>query len=333
LAPLSEGGLSPEARLTYSMVVKGGSAPVDTDLQGVHELADLGLIQLSADGERFVPVDPRQIEVELAGKWRRQAWALQAQAAALERDITDLTAGYLEARSDQHGSVRYIEGLPAIAAFIEQVSRDAAVEIATAQPGGGRSTEVLQAALPLALEQLSRGIRLRTLYQHSARFSEPTKHYVREVSQHGAEVRTLDEFFDRLFIIDRSMVIVPGNAGRTSAAAITDQAVVSFMSDLFDRNWQRALEFRPVRAAVSSSEVVPKMHLMIKRLLIQGLTDSAIAKRIGVSERTYHSHLARIRKELGADSRLQLGYLLAREEFLSGTGPDPAAEGTTDSEF
>jgi sugar-specific transcriptional regulator TrmB len=326
--PASEAGLSREARLTYALVAKGGSAPVDTDLPGIHELAELGLIQLSPDGERFVPVDPRRVEMELAGRWRQQAWMLQVRAAALERDITDLTAEYIESAGEQRGSVRYIEGLTAIATFIEQASRNAAEEIITAQPGGGRSAEVLEAALPLALEQLARGVRLRTLYQHSARFSEPTKQYVREVVQHGAEVRTLDEFFDRMFIIDRSMAIVPGNAGRTTAAAVTDHAVVAFLSDLFDRNWQRALEFRPTRAALSSSEVVPKMHSMIKRLLIQGLTDSAIAKRIGVSERTYHSHLARIRKELGADSRLQLGYLLAREEFLSETRPDQVVDDT-----
>jgi sugar-specific transcriptional regulator TrmB len=308
------------------LVAKGGSAPVATDLPGIHELAELGLIQLSPDGERFVPVDPRQVEMELAGKWRQQAWALQVRASALERDLTDLTFEYTASQGEQRGSVRYIEGLSAITAFIGQVSRDASEEIITAQPGGGRSAEVLNTALPLALELLARGVRLRTLYQHSARFNEPTKQYVREVVQHGGEVRTLDEFFDRLFIIDRSLVIVPGNATRTTAAAITDHAVVAFLSDLFDRNWQRALQFRPARAVVSSSEVVPNIHRMIKRLLIQGLTDSAIAKRIGVSERTYHTHLARIRKELGADSRLQLGYLLAREEFLTEDGQEDVVD-------
>jgi hypothetical protein len=50
---------------------------------------------------------------------------------------------------------------------------------------------------------------------------------------------------------------------------------------VFERNWQRALEFTSIRAAVSSPEVVPDMHLMIKRLLKEGLTDSAIAKWIG----------------------------------------------------
>jgi DNA-binding NarL/FixJ family response regulator len=325
----TEGGLSQEARLTYSTIAKEGSALVDSDLPAVHELADLGLIHLSPDGERFVPVDPRQVELELSGELRQQVWRLQVRASALERDITDLTAEYLESQGEEHGSVRYIEGLQAIAAFIEQVSRDAHEEIVTAQPGGGRPAEVLEAALPLAIEQLGRGVRLRTLYQHSARFSEATKQYVREVVQHGAEVRTLEEFFDRMFIIDRSMAIIAGNASRTAAAVITDQAVVAFLADLFDRSWQRALEFRPTRAALSSSEVVPEIHTMIKRLLIEGLTDSAIAKRIGVSERTYHSHLAKIRKELGAESRLQLGYLLAREELCAdneGRAPSTAEE-------
>jgi DNA-binding CsgD family transcriptional regulator len=33
-----------------------------------------------------------------------------------------------------------------------------------------------------------------------------------------------------------------------------------------------------------------------------------------MSERTYHSHLARIRAQLGAESRTQLGYLIANHE-------------------
>jgi sugar-specific transcriptional regulator TrmB len=292
--------------------------PVDSDLPGLEELAELGLVALSEDGSELLAVDPRLASLQLVGEWRRQAWRLELRAATLERDISELSASYVEAKDERREPVRYLHGLRAITQFIDETSYGAREEILTAQPGGGRSAAVLESALPLALDQLARGIRLRTLYQHPARFSEPTKEYVREVTAHGAMVRTLDEFFDRLIIVDRSVAILPATADRSVAVAVADKAVVRFLADVFERNWQRATMFTPTRAALSSSEVVPDIHLMIRRLLKEGLTDSAIAKRIGISERTYHTHLARIRKELRADNRVQLGYMLALEDVRAG---------------
>jgi DNA-binding transcriptional ArsR family regulator len=308
-------GLSEQARVSYSLIVKSGSVSVDNRLDGIDELAELGLLQLAEDGDRFLAVDPRLVELELTSQWRQQAWLLQLRATALESDIAGLTTDYVEVHGQGQDSILYLNGLSAIEQFIKAASQAATHEILTAQPGGGRAVEVLERALPLAVDHLARGVALRSLYQHSARFSEPTKNYVREVTGRGGQIRTLDEFFNRLFIIDRQMVILPGNASRSVAVSVTDPAVVAFLLDVFERNWQRGVEFKPVRAALSSTEVVPDIHLMIKRLLKEGMTDSAIAKRIGVSERTYHSHLARIRKDLGAESRVQLGYLLAREDF------------------
>jgi hypothetical protein len=327
---LDAADLPDEARAAYALVLKSGSVPVTAQLPGLQQLADLGLLELSEDGEELLPVDPRQIELQLTSDWRRRAWQLELRAATLERDIGSLTAEFIAANGVRRDSIRYVHGLRAIGDFVDLSSRSAQREILTAQPGGGRPAEVLKAALPLALELLARGVRLCTLYQHSARFSEPTKEYVREVAAHGGEVRTLDEFFERIFLIDRSLAILPATVDRTVAVAVTDEAVVRFLADVFERNWQRALKFTPARAATSAKEVVPDIHAMIKRLLKEGMTDSAIAKRIGVSERTYHTHLARIRDALGAVSRVQLGYMLAREELQNtpwpGTAPEAAPE-------
>ena len=60
---------------------------------------------------------------------------------------------------------------------------------------------------------LERGITMRTLYQHSARRSAVTHKYVAAVTARGAEVRTLDEFFNRIIVVDRRVAIVPGQAG------------------------------------------------------------------------------------------------------------------------
>ncbi len=318
--------LPDEARAAYAMALASGSIPVTAQVAGLQQLADLGLLELSEDGEELRPVDPRQIELQLTGDWRRRAWELELRAATLERDLGALTAEYIAAHGVRRDAIRYLHGRRAIADFVDLSARTAKREILTAQPGNARDHETLRPSLQTTAEQLAKGVELRSLYQHTARFSEPTKDYVREVTSQGGEVRTLDEFFERIVIIDRALAILPAadagsdtgsdaDAGTVEiAVAVADDAVVRFLADVFERTWQRAVKFVPSNAAAASKEVVPEMHVMIKRLLKEGLTDSAIAKRIGVSERTYHTHLARIRTSLGAVSRVQLGYKLAQEE-------------------
>lgn len=324
--PARSQDLPDDARATYALILRSGPVPVTSQLPGLRQLADLGLLELSEEGEQLCPVDPRRIELQLTSDWRRRAWELELRAATLERDISGLTAQYVAASGVRHEAIRYLHGMQAIGDFTELAVRSALREVSTAHPGGGKAAQFLGAALPLAVDRLSRGVAVRSLYQHSGRFSEPTKEYVRELMAHGGSVRTLDEFFEWMIIVDRQLAILPADAECSAAAAVSDPAVVRFLVDVFERNWQRAAEFAPAHAAVSSREVVPEIHALIKRLLKEGLTDSAIAKRIGVSERTYHTHLSRIRTALGAVNRVQLGYMLAREESEA-AAQDASAEG------
>ncbi|MFI1159282.1 hypothetical protein [Streptomyces sioyaensis] len=62
-------------------------------------------------------------------------------------------------------------------------------EMLTSQPGGGRPTPVLEEAIVRDEEMLRRGVKIRTLYQHTARYNQPTVAYVGRVAQLGAEVR------------------------------------------------------------------------------------------------------------------------------------------------
>ncbi len=47
-----------------------------------------------------------------------------------------------------------------------------------------------------------------------------------------------------------------------------------------------------------------------------GATDHAIARELGVSERTVHRRVARLQALLGAQSRFQLGVLAADKNWL-----------------
>ncbi|WAX79910.1 hypothetical protein [Streptomyces sp. KMM 9044] len=209
-----------------------------------------------------------------------------------------------------------IDGLPEINEAIQDLIDGVTSEILTAQPDGPRPSAVLGEALGAVRDRIAGGVSMRTLYQHSTRFDEPTKEYVRAVTSYGAQVRTLAEFFDRMIIIDRRTVLIPANAARTSAVLITHPTVVHFLSDIFERAWDRAepYPFLPVRAADAAPEVIPAIRGSIQKLLIEGRSDKEIARRLGLSLRSLQAHVARLKEEHGAEHRLQLGYLMGLQE-------------------
>ena len=98
---------------------------------------------------------------------------------------------------------------------------------------------ILQQAIDRDIRALERGVQMRTLYQHTARHSNATREYVDDMLEHGAQVRTLDEFFNRLIVIDRRVAIIPGGQADV-AVAIHDPHLVSYLADIFDRSWERA---------------------------------------------------------------------------------------------
>jgi sugar-specific transcriptional regulator TrmB len=210
--------------------------------------------------------------------------------------------------------IRYIHGLSGIRQEINETLSGAGREILTAQPDGSRPSEVLEEALESVRSHISAGVAMRTLYQHSTRFDEATKEYVREVTKYGALVRTLDEFFDRLIIVD-DVAFIAANEKRTSAAAVREPAIVSFLRDMFNRSWDRAqpFPFVPHHAARAAHEVMPAIRKSIKRLLVEGYPDKQIARRLGISERSLQTHIAAMKQELGARNRLHMGYLLGKD--------------------
>lgn len=243
----------------------------------------------------------------------------------MARHLTDLSRLVGEQASRLHdlsftaagrnSDIRKIHGLSTIGQAIDDALSGSQREILTAQPDGPRPREVLDDALEGVRRHLAAGVAMRTLYQHTTRFDEATKEYVQEVTKLGASVRTLDEFFDRLIIVD-DVAFIAANADRTSAVAVSEPAVVSFLRDTFNRSWDRAkpFPFVPNHAAMAAREVMPAMRDSIKRLLIKGYPDKQISRRLGISERSLRSHIAGMKREIEAHNRMQMGYLWGRDE-------------------
>jgi hypothetical protein len=276
-------------------------------------LVDLGLLAPDTASNSYLPVDPATVQSRVVAPMGQRAAELLSESTSWANTFAELGLAYRRtAAADQ--SVVELRGLPNINRFLTAAVGDAESELLTAQPDGARPTAILEQAIERDKRALARGVRMRTLYQHSARRSVATRTYVEEVTQVGAEVRTLDEFFNRLIVVDRRLAIVPGVSGRDAAVVIHDASLVTYLVDIFERFWERGQVFSD-RESSTERDIAEDVHKMTVRMLVEGHSDNASAKRVGVSTRTYAGYVAALKNEYGVETRFQLGYAIGQQEI------------------
>ncbi|WP_369230339.1 LuxR C-terminal-related transcriptional regulator [Streptomyces sp. R21] len=264
-------------------------------------------VPVPPEGARFAVVGP--IEDQMAEQ-RRKLRAVQARLASFESVYSQ------EQDAAQPLTVR-LTGKAAINAALEVAVGGCRKELLTAQPGGGRSESALHDALGRDLRALGRGVRQRTIYQHTVYTHRPTMAYIEQVTAAGAEVRTLAEILERVIVCDREVAFIPLSEDASAGALqIRDPAVVRFVVRFFDQVWERSVPVRAEDPAQRSPVVTTDLRQSILRAVVAGETDSAIARRLGMSRRSVAEHIRKVSDHLGSGSRAQLGYLLATSGLL-----------------
>ncbi|WP_285743580.1 LuxR C-terminal-related transcriptional regulator [Lentzea sp. NBRC 105346] len=131
--------------------------------------------------------------------------------------------------------------------------------------------------------------------------------FARWLGARGVVPRAVHHVPVRALIMDRTVgVLFDGEQSelvRTSAL----QSLCQFV----DRMWERG---RPVPSATAAEAATspPARSELILRLLAEGLTDEAVARRIGVSVRTVRNDVASSMSCLDARSRFQAGVRAAQ---------------------
>ncbi|WP_255950818.1 helix-turn-helix domain-containing protein [Streptomyces odontomachi] len=209
----------------------------------------------------------------------------------------------------EQAQVELIEGTDDVRDAVTELAEQCSWEILMAQPGGRQREDELEEAAPRDIAALHRGVEMRILYQHTARYSRGTHSYVEQVSHLGAQVRTLHDQFCRLLVFDRTTALIPVSDSPHAAALVREPNVVAFMVGGFERLW---LSAEPLVAGSGAlAEFADDLKETIVQLLSEGMTDAAVARRLGMSLRTCRRHVAEIMASLDAASRFQAGYLLA----------------------
>ncbi|WP_328395211.1 LuxR C-terminal-related transcriptional regulator [Streptomyces sp. NBC_00390] len=265
------------------------------------------------DAAAFAVLGP--LEEAIAGRQKE----LHAARAALSA----FTEIYTETRRQEEPPLTLLTGGELINRSLAAAVAACRTELLTAQPGGGRPPHALGEALERDLRLLGRGVRQQTIYQHTVRSHQATMSYIEQITDAGAEVRTLSEVFERMIICDRRVAFIPVSEERSVAALqVRHPALVRLLAQFFDNAWARSI---PVHADSPSMRSSPTVTSDVQRAIllavVSGETDDSIARRLGMSRRSVAEHIRKVSQRLGSSSRAQLGYLLATSGLLDPDGP------------
>ena len=281
------------------------------DREAFDLLVELGLVLLDPDASSWRPEDPSTAHSRVVSPLTSESTRLIQESGAWTDLLTHASQAWRRApRSETRGPFTYLRDA-AIGAFLEGLVGELESEMLTAQPQAGRDAETLARAARRDIAALERGVKIRTLYQHSARRSSVTHKYVTEVSERGAEVRTLDEFFNRMIVVDRRVAVIPSGDDLRVAVAVREPSIIAYLVDVFERAWERGRPFGN-RETSMMKDIAAEQRAMTIRMLIEGHADPVSAKRLGVSPRTYAGYVADLKEEYEAESRFQLGYVMGQ---------------------
>ncbi len=319
------------AKLFDEIVTNGGLPQKDPRFKQRGEyhaaldlLRDIGLVIADKDSDTWTAVDPSTAQSSVVTPLSSEGARLLAESSEWAEAFNQFSQAWRRAPGPATGPFTEVRG-EAIGPFIASIVADAEFELLTAQPQGSRKVPNLEPTIKAAtvrdLQALERGVTLRTLYQHSARRNSLTHKYVAAVTAKGAEVRTLDEFFNRMIVVDRRIVVIPHHEGPAAALAVREPSVVAYFVDIFERSWDRARPFTN-RETTMMKDIAAEQRAMTIRMLIEGHADPASAKRLGVSPRTYAGYVADLKAEYESETRFQLGYAMGQLGISGQEQPD-----------
>lgn len=142
----------------------------------------------------------------------------------------------------------------------------------------------------------------------------------------GEQARVLPSVPMKMFMADQEIAIIPLQRDPEeidSAVLVHPSTLLDALHALFEALWARAVPLLVTSPPTEHGDPLDERDdpldesdRQLLRLLATGLTDEAVARRLGIGRRTVQRHVARLMALLGADNRFQLGIQLMRQGWL-----------------
>ncbi|MFJ3420087.1 LuxR family transcriptional regulator [Streptomyces sp. NPDC086082] len=152
---------------------------------------------------------------------------------------------------------------------------------------------------------------LRVLLPEAARFDVRVRERVETLLGDGGQVRTAVSVPAWLLIVDAEVAVVPVTDG-PGLSVVREQSVVAALRHTLTGAWDEARPFDGSYDHDSARSTSALIDEAILRMLLNGLEDKVIARRLDISLRTCQRRIAELMDALGARTRLQAGYVLGQ---------------------
>ncbi|MEV5841280.1 helix-turn-helix transcriptional regulator [Streptomyces sp. NPDC051985] len=285
-------------------------------------LLEFALLQPDPDDSGWLrPVPPalalaqrlNPLEREIA---ERRRWSIE---------LSDLFEPFM-ALSGRTGSatdsISVLEGSERINDALNLATSQCRNEVVTVQPSNHFTERTIIQGLDRDKPLVDRGVRIRTLYQHTVRYNLTQLAYVAQLANGKVEYRTIDELVERLIICDETVAFIPARDDQKVALELRHPALVSYLLKVFEFIWSRAVPLNAGAPYETAPDGITDIQHSIAKLLVEGHVDEAIARRLGMNVRTCRAHIAKLAQALGSGSRAQLGFLIAQSGILDQKLPE-----------
>ncbi|WP_052305175.1 helix-turn-helix transcriptional regulator [Stackebrandtia nassauensis] len=273
-------------------------------------LRGLGLIDTEDDGTAR-PVDPR---IGMSALLRRQQDGIERAVAA----VTDLTDDFLDGQTRIGASplTELVRGRHHLETTIRALITSARSEVAVLDTPPYAAANSIEPAEEFSLES---GVSNRAIYAAEVLENPELYDNIRKMTAAGEQARMLPEVPLKLLVVDGSRALLPitleGDVSN-SAVLVHPSALTTALTALFEALWAKALPiFDPVGA--THGPLDPEERELLG-MLASGVKDEAIARRLGISNRTVSRRVNRLLERLGAANRFQAGLQAARQGWLEG---------------
>jgi DNA-binding CsgD family transcriptional regulator len=138
---------------------------------------------------------------------------------------------------------------------------------------------------------------------------------LRRCTKAGEQARFLPDVTLKFFVVDRTTALMPVSYTEPDPSVrllVHASALIDVLLCCFESLWTRATPFDATEAQCGPSA----RDRELLSLMASGMKDRALARALGVTERTVGRRLTELMAELGVETRFQAGVQAARRGWL-----------------
>lgn len=284
--------------------------PVSRIRSALQRLGGAGLVtRLAQRPPRYLPAPPDVALDALALRRLEELNGLRADARQLALRVNTASA------HEPAHCVEALQSADAIEHHLAQLQLGARQEVlAVDYPPCARGAPTINHEQRQAMR---RGVRYRVIHPASVLTDSGRLAILMDQVRAGEQARTLPSARMKMLVVDGRSAIIPAGcdaARHTPSLLVHGSSLLVALVMCFESLWERAWPVGQPEAARPGE--LPDKDRQLLAMLAAGMKDRAVARALGVTERTVTRRISQLMRTLDADTRFQTGLLAAKRGWL-----------------